>query len=277
MRATTYGDEMDLIRASLKVFPVPAFNDNYLWVIDDGQFAAVVDPGDAGPVIAYLEAQSLTLTTILITHHHGDHVGGIEDLLARYPDNAIRVTGPANEDIPACNSKLREGDAVRLAAPAIAFEVIDVPGHTAGHIAYYSVAADWLFCGDTLFAGGCGRLFEGTAKQMQHSLAKLRALPPHTEFFCAHEYTLANLRFALAVEPNNIALQKRIEADTTTRARGEPTLPSTIGVERETNPFLRWDTQDVKLAAQRASSGKIGPNTAPHLVFGAIREWKNHF
>lgn len=261
----------------LNVFPVPAFNDNYLWVIDDGTCAAVVDPGDAAPVIDYLERKSLALTAILITHHHGDHVGGIAALLERYPSNRIQVYGPANEDIPSCNVSLNEGDIVSLKTPEIRLDVIEVPGHTAGHIAFYSPTAGWLFCGDTLFGGGCGRLFEGTAKQMQTSLAKLRSLPPDTTFFCAHEYTLANLRFALAVEPDNAALQQRIAFDTSTRARGEPTLPSTIAMERATNPFLRWDETTVKLAAQRASSDNIGPNAAPDLVFGAIREWKNRF
>ena len=261
----------------LKVFPVPAFNDNYLWVIDDGCCAAVVDPGDAAPVVDYLERTSLTLTAILITHHHGDHVGGINALLDRYPSNGIQVYGPASENIPSCNVRLQEGDIVVLGAPAVRFDVIDVPGHTAGHIALYSPSAGWLFCGDTLFGGGCGRLFEGTAKQMQTSLAKLRELPAATRFFCGHEYTLSNLRFAIAVEPDNARLQQRITNDTATRARGEPTLPSTIAVERDTNPFFRWDEATVKLAAERASSGNIGPNAAPDLVFGAIREWKNHF
>lgn len=261
----------------LQVFPVPAFNDNYLWVIDDGSSAAVVDPGDAAPVIAYLEQNALTLKAILVTHHHADHVGGITSLLDRYPSNGIQVYGPATENIPARNVSLQQGDVVALAAPAIQFEVIDVPGHTAGHIAFYSPKQGWLFCGDTLFGGGCGRLFEGTAKQMQTSLAKLRALPAATRFFCAHEYTLSNLRFAMAVEPENARLQQRIASDTATRARGEPTLPSTIGVERDTNPFFRWDEATIKLAANRASSGHIGPNAAPDIVFGAIREWKNRF
>ena len=261
----------------LKVFPVPAFNDNYLWVIDDGFCAAAVDPGDAAPVIDYLERNSLTLTAMLITHHHPDHIGGITALLDQYPSNGIQVYGPAKEDIPARNLSLREGDVVAIPAPAIQFDVIDVPGHTAGHIVFHDLEHQWLFCGDTLFGGGCGRLREGTAKQMQSSLAKLKALPRDTKVYCAHEYTLDNLRFAIAVEPDNARLQQRMATDTATRARGEPTLPSTIGVERDTNPFFRWDETAVKLAAQRASSGNIGPNASPDVVFGAIREWKNHF
>jgi hydroxyacylglutathione hydrolase len=260
-----------------KVFPVPAFDDNYLWVIDDGRSAAVIDPGAAAPVVSYLVANGLRLRAVLVTHHHGDHIGGIAELLDWCGDASVAVFGPAHENIPHRTRALVEGDQIEIAEPAISFAVIDVPGHTSGHIAYYSREAGWLFCGDTLFAGGCGRLFEGTAAQMQASLAKLAALPDTTQFFCAHEYTLANLRFAVAAEPNNTALAQRVISETAKRSRGEPTLPSTIGLERATNPFLRWDSAEIKLAAQRASSDTIGPNAPPALVFGAIREWKNRF
>jgi hydroxyacylglutathione hydrolase len=261
----------------LNVFPVPAFKDNYFWVIDDGQHAVVVDPGDATPVISYLAEKSLTLAAILITHHHADHVGGIGGLLDWCVDRNIFVYGPASENIPHCTHKLDDGALVNTLSHNLSLRVIDVPGHTTGHIAYYAEHEGWLFCGDTLFAGGCGRLFEGTAAQMRSSLSKLAALPAETKVFCAHEYTLANLRFASAVEPNNAALKDRIRIDTATRERGEPTVPSTIALERATNPFLRWDEEEVKLAAARASSGTIGPNAPADLVFAAIREWKNNF
>ncbi|MFM7461920.1 MAG: hydroxyacylglutathione hydrolase, partial [Burkholderiales bacterium] len=187
------------------------------------------------------------------------------------------VYGPANEKIPYCTHPLNGGATVNIASPALSLNVIDVPGHTAGHIAYYAERQGWLFCGDTLFAGGCGRLFEGTAAQMRASLGKLAALPAETNVFCAHEYTLANLLFASAVEPNNAALRSRVERDTAMRERGEPTVPSTIALERATNPFLRWDETEVKLAAARASSGTFGPNAPADLVFAAIREWKDNF
>ncbi|MFN5028202.1 MAG: hydroxyacylglutathione hydrolase [Burkholderiales bacterium] len=261
----------------LNVFPVPAFKDNYFWVIDDGRFALVVDPGDATPVIAYLAQKSLTLAVILITHHHADHVGGIGGLLDWCDDRKIFVYGPASENIPHCTHKLDDGATVNIISPALSLQVIDVPGHTAGHIAYHAESQGWLFCGDTLFAGGCGRLFEGTAAQMRASLGKLAALPAETNVFCAHEYTLANLRFASAVEPSNAALRDRVDRDTATRARGEPTVPSTIALERATNPFLRWDEAEVKLAAARASSGTFGPNAPADLVFATIREWKDNF
>jgi len=196
----------------LNVFPVPAFKDNYFWVIDDGRFALVVDPGDATPVIAYLAQKSLTLAAILITHHHADHVGGIGGLLDWCVDRNVVVYGPASENIPHCTHKLDDGATVNIISPALSLQVIDVPGHTAGHMAYHAESQGWLFCGDTLFAGGCGRLFEGTAAQMRASLGKLAALPAETNVFCAHEYTLANLLFACAVEPNNAALRSRVLA-----------------------------------------------------------------
>jgi hydroxyacylglutathione hydrolase len=261
----------------LNVFPVSAFKDNYFWVIDDGQYAVVVDPGDATPVISYLALKSLKLAAILITHHHADHVGGIGGLLEWCDDRNILVYGPTSENIPHCTHRLDGGAEANITFPKLSLRVIDVPGHTAGHIAYYAEHEGWLFCGDTLFAGGCGRLFEGTAAQMRASLSKLAELPAETKVCCAHEYTLANLRFASAVEPNNAALKDRIRIDTATRERGEPTVPSTIALERTTNPFLRWDETEVKLAATRASSGTIGPNAPADLVFAAIREWKNNF
>ncbi len=258
---------------ALKVHPVPAFNDNYLWVLHNGSHAAVVDPGDATPVLAYLHAEGLQLDAIICTHHHGDHVGGVDALLDRLQlRGKIPVFGPAGEDIPSRTQALREGDRIAITSLDLSFTVIDVPGHTAGHIAYYGEGM--LFCGDTMFACGCGRLFEGTAEQMQHSLAKLVTLPPQTRMYCAHEYTMANIAFAEAVEPENGDLKLRKAFCAAKRHRGEPTLPSTIGLELATNPFLRWSTPAVQEAAQHRGV----PVGAPaHAVFGALREWKNNF
>ncbi len=262
--------------STIVVHPVPAFQDNYLWVIHDGKHAAVVDPGDATPVLDYLRLNGLQLVAIICTHHHGDHVGGVENLLESLQlRGKIPVYGPATERIPARTQALREGDRITVPFLNLALDVLDVPGHTAGHIAY--VGHGLLFCGDTLFACGCGRLFEGTAEQMTASLAKLKALPPQTKVFCAHEYTMANIKFAEAVEPDNADLKLRKAFCAAKRHRNLPTVPSTIHLELATNPFLRWDQPAVKAAAATRLNRDIGPNPAPALVFGAIREWKNNF
>ena len=251
----------------LQAHGVPAFDDNYLWVIDDGRDAVVVDPGDAAPVEAHLAARGLRLVAILATHRHGDHVGDLAELAAR---RGCEAWGPANESIDGLTRRVREGDRIPLLG--VAWRVIDVPGHTAGHVAY---AGDGrLFCGDTLFAGGCGRLFEGTPAQMAASLAKLAALPPETLVHCAHEYTLSNLRFARAVEPGNAALAARAERDAAKRARGEPTVPSTIAEELATNPFLRCAEPEVIASASR-QAGR--PLAGPVEVFAAVRAWKDGF
>ena len=261
---------------ALIVHPVPAFQDNYLWVIHNGRHAAVVDPGDATPVIEYLNATGLALAAIICTHHHADHVGGVEPLLDFLQlRGKIPVYGPANERIPARTKALREGDRIVVPVLDLTFDVLDVPGHTAGHIAY--VGHGLLFCGDTLFACGCGRLFEGTAEQMTDSLAKLKRLPPQTKVFCAHEYTMANIKFAEAVEPDNADLKLRKVFCAAKRHRHLPTVPSTIHLELATNPFLRWEQPAVQAAAAARLNRNIGPNPAPALVFGAIREWKNRF
>ncbi|MDD5248416.1 MAG: hydroxyacylglutathione hydrolase [Rhodocyclaceae bacterium] len=255
---------------SLEIVALPAFADNYIWALRArGGAVAVVDPGDAAPVLAYLAATGTQLAAILVTHHHADHCGGIDDLLARHP---APVYGPALEAIDGVDRPLADGDQVALAGLGIEFEVLAVPGHTRGHIAYYR--RGMLFCGDTLFGAGCGRLFEGTAATMHASLARIRALPADTQIYCAHEYTQANLRFAAAVEPDNAAIRDRVADTAQLRAAGRPSVPSTLAVEAATNPFLRWDAPAV-IAAAQAQLGR--PATDPIEIFAAVREWKNRF
>lgn len=261
------------LRQSLRVTPVPAFSDNYLWLLHNDQSAVVVDPGDAAPVEAALQRLGLRLVGILVTHHHGDHIGGLPALLKHHK---VPVHGPANEDIAGLTSTHREGDEVVIPELDARFKVLDVPGHTRGHIAFVGQdqAAGLLFCGDTLFACGCGRLFEGTPAQMTASLAKLAALPGGTRVYCAHEYTLANIRFAEAVEPDNPALIARKAIEEAKRARGEPTVPSTIANEVATNPFLRWNSPTVKARAERHAGRALHD---PAAIFATLREWKNNF
>ncbi|MES2319048.1 MAG: hydroxyacylglutathione hydrolase [Pseudomonadota bacterium] len=264
----------NLPSSALRVLAVPAFKDNYLWLVHDGKHAVAVDPGDAEPILAALAAHHLTLTAILLTHHHADHIGGVPALLASTP---VPVFGPRHDGIAAVTVPLDEGDRVDVPGLALALRVLEVPGHTLGHIAYVrdTPGPHWLFCGDTLFAGGCGRLFEGTPAQMHASLSKLAALPGDTEVYCAHEYTLANLRFADAAEPGNPAIVARIAVESAKRERGLPTVPSTIALEKATNPFLRADQPAI--AARLQEQGRLGPDTAPLATFAALREWKNTF
>lgn len=257
----------------MNLLPLPAFSDNYIWMLHDARQAIVVDPGEARPVLQALEHRGLQLQAILVTHHHHDHVGGVEALRQA---TGAPVYGPARERIPQPAQALVQGDTIELLG--VRFTVLDVPGHTAGHIAYHgapAAGAPMLFCGDTLFSGGCGRLFEGTPAQMLASLDALAALPGDTRVCCAHEYTLSNLAFARAVEPGNAALLHHSSVCADLRAQQQPTLPSSIALERQINPFLRVRQPAVAAAAQRFLPS-VDPTDAA-AVFAALREWKNEF
>lgn len=255
----------------LTITPIAALDSNYFWVIlpsPDTRAVYVVDPGDAAPVVDYLNRNQLTLAAILITHRHRDHTQGIAALLERWP---VPVYGPDAELIPLITHKLGDGDLLSLTG--IDFSVIGVPGHTWEHIAYFAhptanLASPLLFCGDALFAGGCGKRFDGTAEIMWESLQKLAALPDDTQIYCAHEYTLANLTFAIAVEPDNQALCERLEHVQHLRAQGHITLPSSMLEEKRTNPFLRCQLTSIKIFAETISGQAL---TAPANVFGALR------
>lgn len=254
----------------LSVTPIPAFNDNYIWLLreDSTSRAAVVDPGDATPVIEALERDGLSLDAILITHHHADHTGGLTELIARY---SPRVYGPDNPRIPGIDERLGEGDECRVLGRR--FEVMAVPGHTLDHIAFFAPGVPpLLFCGDTLFSAGCGRLFEGRPEQMFDSLTRLAALPGETLMFAAHEYTLANLRFALAADPDNADLQAYQAQCEQARALDRPTLPSTLEQERRINPFLRG--ADPAVQRQAAAHGEASD---PLTTFTTLRSWKDRF
>jgi hydroxyacylglutathione hydrolase len=254
---------------TLEVIALPAFEDNYIWLLRHGRNVVAVDPGDAAPVLDYLAASGMQLCAVLATHHHGDHVGGIDALVAGHP---APVYGPASEAIGAVDHPLTDHDRVVLTELDAEFEVLAVPGHTRGHLAYYR--RGMLFCGDTLFGAGCGRLFEGSPADMHASLARLAKLPADTRVYCAHEYTAANLRFAAAVEPDNAAVRQRIAATAKLRDAGQASVPSTLADELATNPFLRWDAPAV-VAAARTRLGHAPQNAVE--VFATIREWKNRF
>lgn len=254
----------------LSITPIRAFDDNYVWLLREAgcSIVAVVDPGDEEPVLAVLREEGLSLGAILLTHKHGDHTGGVADLKAAYP-GAV-VYGPANESIKTVERPVGEGDHIELPGMQVKLQVMDVPGHTEGHVAYLGEGI--LFCGDTLFAAGCGRVFSGTHEQLHHSLQRIASLPPETLVYCAHEYTQDNMGFAKWVEPENPAVLQR-ESDTRAlRERDEPTVPSTLALELQTNPFLRTDVPDVIAAANRYAGREL---TTGAEVFTAVRTWKD--
>lgn len=263
---------------SLQIIPIPAFKDNYIWLIHNGSQAIVVDPGDAKPVLETLKRLGLRLKSILITHHHSDHIDGVSTLLEAFSD--VTVYASKLEQYAFKHKPVSEPDVIELAELNIKFSVINVPGHTLGHVAYYikrdaenhdeNSLKNLLFCGDTLFGAGCGRLFEGTAMQMFSSLQKLAALPLSTQVYCTHEYTLHNINFALTIEPDNHALTQRLTDTLRLRNSHQPSLPSTIGLELATNPFLRCNSPEIQASIQLKNASDLE-------VFSAIRELRNHY
>jgi hydroxyacylglutathione hydrolase len=253
----------------LNIRPVPVFSDNYVWILEreGSNRVAVVDPGDGAPVVADLDSRGLEVSAVLLTHHHHDHIGGLPDLIER---SHPAVFGSPHDRIPGVDRPVDDGDTVTLDDLEIDLEVVALPGHTAHHLGY--VGPGFALVGDTLFAGGCGRVFEGTPEQMHGSLMRLAALDPGTKAYCAHEYTVSNLRFALEVEPGNDALTKRLAAAEATRVDDQPTVPSTIGYELETNPFLRCSEPAVVAAAESRAGRSLSPGAE---VFAVIREWKD--
>lgn len=256
----------------LDVYPVPVFKDNYIWVIHNQTNAVVVDPGIAFPVMESLQFKQLQLSAILITHHHNDHTGGIAELLKLFD---VPVYGPANESIATVTYPVREGDQINLQELSLNLTVIDTPGHTQGHVAYYgSDPKKMVFCGDTLFSCGCGRIFEGTAQQLYQSVQKLSQLPDDTFIYCAHEYTLSNIHFARIVDPENWVLSELEITARELRNQNIPTIPTTLALEKTVNPFLRCNQQSIINSAQNYAERSL---VTPVSVFTVLRDWKNNF
>lgn len=258
----------------MQLFAIPAFVDNYIWLLaDDSNRCLVVDPGDAVPVERFLADNEMTLSAILITHHHPDHIGGLQRLAQQWP---VPVYGPDNSAIAGITNPVHDGDRITLTSPALSFDVLEVPGHTLDHIAFYSdtLPEPLLFCGDTLFSAGCGRLFEGTPEQMDRSLQRLSALPDDCRVCCTHEYTEANLRFALAVLPDDPAFNQRNHEVALLRAVGKPSLPSSIGIEKSSNPFLRIDDKQLQSSLENELKKPLEEH---NQRFAALRAWKDRF
>lgn len=261
----------NIMATPLSIHPIPILNDNYVWTIIDEatKTAVIVDPGEAAAVHAFLQQNQLTLKAILITHHHWDHTNGINELKNWYD---VPVFGPASEKITNVTHPLYNQDTVNIAPFPLNLKVMTIPGHTLDHIAYY--APGLLFCGDTLFAAGCGRLFEGTAEQMYASLQKMASLPSETRVYCAHEYTLNNLRFAKEAEPHNIHITERMQKVAGLREQNQVSLPSTLSDEKATNPFLRCDSAELIANVEKKSGKKL---THPVEIFAELRKWKDQF
>ncbi len=256
---------------NLQIIPIPAFEDNYIWLIHDGKQAIVVDPGDEVPVLSTLQRLNLTLHTILITHHHLDHIGGVLALLAHYAQT--KVYAPALEQYAFQHTPMSEENHITIDALNLSFKILDLPGHTLGHIAYYAELADgnrWLFSGDVIFAAGCGFVPEGQYAQAYQSLQKIAALPANTQVFCTHEYTLQNIRFALTLEPNNLALSEKYETTQKLRTNKLPSLPTTIASELATNPYLRCSSAEIVTSLNENHNSNI-------TIFTLIRKLKNNY
>ena len=256
----------------IKIEPIKAFSDNYIWLVTTNEGLLVVDPGDAAPVESYLKDNNMSLSNILITHHHFDHTGGVKKLSET--NNNLDVYGPTNSIFDGINKELKDGDKINILG--IDFSIIEVPGHTLDHIAFFAEndGNPFLFCGDTLFAGGCGRIFEGTYEQMFESLSKLSELPLNTKVYCGHEYTLSNLSFALKVDKSNNILQVRYTDCIEARNNDIPTIPSTLELEMQTNPFLRHDQKDIQECIMQKNDYLEDPNNME--IFKALREWKDN-
>lgn len=254
---------------SYRIVGLPAFQDNYIWMVihPKNQHAIVVDPGESAIVLETLQREGLTLEAILVTHHHYDHTAGIAEIIKAFP---VPVYGPKEDNIPTVDHKMNRNDTLKLPKMELSFQAISIPAHTLGHIAFYGNG--WLFCGDTLFSGGCGRLFEGTAAQMFQSLQRLAALPKSTEVYCGHEYTLDNIKFALTVEPNNQETIKYQNYVISRRNKNLPSLPSTIEQELKINPFLRCNCSEIRQSIATHFRSKYDQNEA---VFTHLRKWKD--